>query len=717
MSTRLPVSQDFGLKPQKLKIVVGIVLAAMISAFGVAVVTLPAQAATVSATLSPAQGATGWNTQTLTFSMTTQTAWTSYSTAVPGGGTVSIESNYSIDFIPTSPCANGVCPGVALSVTNPDTTPLATPNAKLSDYTAAFGVSLGTDAGGSPITVPAGTTFTFTFDPHTVYFRSAASKYQMVINTYVGGVPYAIVDQSAWATVFNSVSYHTNYPTDVTVLQGGLGVSALTYVPTRTGYVFQGWSLTSSGSIAYASNANFDFSSATNTPLYAIWAVAPNQTVTFNANDGSGSPATSTQTRNTSGALTSNTFTRTGFTFAGWTANQNGTGTSYSNGATYAFTSSTTLYAKWTGLSNTVTYDTHGGSAVGSSSFLSGGTIATLPAAPTLAGYTFAGWFAAASGGSALANGYAPTEVTAITLHAQWTGSVNTITFNTHGGSAVTDSSFVTGGTIATFPTAPTRSGYTFDGWFLAASGGSPLANGYAPTATGAITLHAQWTLASATVTFVANGGSGATAAQTSASAANLTANGFTRSGYYFDGWDTQANGNGTDYANSASYPFSASATLYAQWRAIPAEPTAAAVIQVPVGSSIDNAPVALSADGLLDQSSYTVTVRSTPQIIDQGTIWSGRLNTTVRLPAGLEAGWHRLIIEGTAADGTPWVETNYFEVAPGGILMATSDSDPTALVNTGTNAPSIAPIGILFVLIGAGFIAMNLWMRRRQKL
>jgi uncharacterized repeat protein (TIGR02543 family) len=45
-----------------------------------------------------------------------------------------------------------------------------------------------------------------------------------------------------------------------------------------------------------------------------------------------------------------------------------------------------------------------------------------------------------------------------------------------------------------------------------------------------------------------------------------LTANAFTRTGYTFSGWNTAANGTGTAYADGATYPFTASATLYAQW-------------------------------------------------------------------------------------------------------------------------------------------------------
>jgi uncharacterized repeat protein (TIGR02543 family) len=53
---------------------------------------------------------------------------------------------------------------------------------------------------------------------------------------------------------------------------------------------------------------------------------------------------------------------------------------------------------------------------------------------------------------------------------------------------------------------------------------------------------------------------------ETASVATNLTTNAFTRTGYHFAGWNTAANGSGTAYADGASYPFTASATLYAQW-------------------------------------------------------------------------------------------------------------------------------------------------------
>lgn len=74
--------------------------------------------------------------------------------------------------------------------------------------------------------------------------------------------------------------------------------------------------------------------------------------------------------------------------------------------------------------------------------------------------------------------------------------------------------------------------------------------------------------VSSFTVTFDANSGTGTTAAQTASTSTALTANGFSRSGYSFTGWNTAANGSGNSYANGASYAFTSSTTLYAQWTA-----------------------------------------------------------------------------------------------------------------------------------------------------
>jgi hypothetical protein len=83
------------------------------------------------------------------------------------------------------------------------------------------------------------------------------------------------------------------------------------------------------------------------------------------------------------------------------------------------------------------------------------------------------------------------------------------------------------------------------------------------------------------TVTFDANQGTGSMSAQLSATAVNLTANAFTNTGFVFDGWNTDPNGNGVDYADGANFAFTADTTLYAQWATPPvaAEPYSGPVL------------------------------------------------------------------------------------------------------------------------------------------
>jgi uncharacterized repeat protein (TIGR02543 family) len=119
---------------------------------------------------------------------------------------------------------------------------------------------------------------------------------------------------------------------------------------TRTGYTFAGWSTTATGAVVYANSAVYNFSA--DITLYARWTPI-NHTVTFNANGGSG--AMPAQIKNTPTALSTNTFTRAGYTFAGWSTTATGA-VVYANSAVYDFSADITLYARWTGISQTVTF-------------------------------------------------------------------------------------------------------------------------------------------------------------------------------------------------------------------------------------------------------------------------------------------------------------------------------------------------------------------------
>jgi uncharacterized repeat protein (TIGR02543 family) len=157
----------------------------------------------------------------------------------------------------------------------------------------------------------------------------------------------------------------------------------------------------------------------------------------------------------------------------------------------------------------TVTFDSVGGSALSRAIACSALAVPT-PVAPTRAGFTLTGW-------SAQLNGGAPYDFTSpitadTTLFAQWSAPSHTVSFDSQGGSNVTAGAYTTGGSVV-LPVAPTRAGFTFTGWFVAASGGAALVSPYSPSGVGAITVFAQWTVVPAVAAPTAPGGLAATGA------------------------------------------------------------------------------------------------------------------------------------------------------------------------------------------------------------
>ena len=151
-----------------------------------------------------------------------------------------------------------------------------------------------------------------------------------------------------------------------------------------------------------------------------------------------------------------------------------------------------------------------------------------------------------------------------------WGGTAKaTITFDPNGGTGTMPTMEVRPGTkISLSPNGFTREGYSFTGWNTAADGtGKAYVDKQEITVTGDITLYAQWTQ-NPVITFDANGGEGTMAAQTVEpnKAADLIANTFTRADYDFAGWNTEADGTGTAYADKANITVGENTTLYAQW-------------------------------------------------------------------------------------------------------------------------------------------------------
>ena len=174
-----------------------------------------------------------------------------------------------------------------------------------------------------------------------------------------------------------------------------------------------------------------------------------------------------------------------------------------------------------------------------------------------------------------------------------------TVTFGLNGGSGTVPSP-ITGkyGYSITLPggNGLSKSGYTFGGWNTEASGtGTNYSAGSSYTVYGSRTLYAKWNTTTATttytVTFDLNGGSGpAPTAQTVNNGSSITlpiGDGLTRDGFDFDGWNTNADGSGTNYSTGSSYTVTGNITLYAKWNATTATTTYTVTFDLNGGSGI----------------------------------------------------------------------------------------------------------------------------------
>ena len=111
---------------------------------------------------------------------------------------------------------------------------------------------------------------------------------------------------------------------------------------TKTGYTFQGWATSSGGGVAYAAGATYTGNAALS--LYAVWK-ANTYTVAFNANGGTGAPASQTKTYGVTLTLSSTMPSRTGWDFVGWGTSASATTASYQPGGSYTANSGTTSTA------------------------------------------------------------------------------------------------------------------------------------------------------------------------------------------------------------------------------------------------------------------------------------------------------------------------------------------------------------------------------------
>lgn len=164
----------------------------------------------------------------------------------------------------------------------------------------------------------------------------------------VGGTMTAGANVTIPKLASYTISYNANGGTGAPAAQTkyyGVALTLSSTKPTRTGYSFLGWGISATAAAA-AYSAGGSYTGNANATLYAIWK-ANTYKVTYNANGGTGAPASQTKTHGVALTLSSTKPTRANYNFLGWGVASNATVYVYSPGSSYTANSAITLYAVW----------------------------------------------------------------------------------------------------------------------------------------------------------------------------------------------------------------------------------------------------------------------------------------------------------------------------------------------------------------------------------
>ncbi|MGI6708021.1 MAG: InlB B-repeat-containing protein [Dethiobacteria bacterium] len=327
-----------------------------------------------------------------------------------------------------------------------------------------------------------------------------------------------------------------------TVEHGGNG-TAVTAEP-NLGYHFVRWSDGSTANPRTDTNVTSDISV---TAEFAI----NKYTVTFKDHDA----VLKTETvEHGKGAAAPENPTREGYTFSSWDKD-------FTN-----VTSDLVVTAWWTANIYTVTFDALGGTDPEAKQVTYDSAYGDLPT-PEKMGYCFAGWFTASTGGDEITTGTIMTTAGDHKLYAQWNASTYTVTFDANGGDAASPASKTvtyaeTYGDLAT----TTRVGYSLNGWFTVASGGTEVKADTPVTITANQTLYAQWAIETYNITYELDGGTNDLSNPSSYTieTADITLAAAIKEGYVFDGWYDAATGG--NLVTSISQGSTGDMTLYARY-------------------------------------------------------------------------------------------------------------------------------------------------------
>ena len=171
----------------------------------------------------------------------------------------------------------------------------------------------------------------------------ATSKTSSV--AYAAGASYtnnaAVTLYAVWKAITCTIAYNANggsgAPSSQTKTYGKTLTLSSTK-PTMSGYTFQGWATSASGSVAYGAGSSYtnnNFTNGSTITLYAVWSQIPILLIAYDANGGSGAPDNQTHTKNTTSRISTTKPTRVGYSFLGWSTGKAATTAMYFSGDKY----------------------------------------------------------------------------------------------------------------------------------------------------------------------------------------------------------------------------------------------------------------------------------------------------------------------------------------------------------------------------------------------
>lgn len=314
--------------------------------------------------------------------------------------------------------------------------------------------------------------------------------------------------------------------------------------------------------ILYPTSSAWRIAWCTNTTYNSMFQ-AQTYTVTYNSNGGTGAPSSQTKTRDVDLTLSSTKPTRTGYTFVGWSTSSSATTAQYSAGSIYTNEASVTLYAVWRKQTFTITYNANGGTNAPGVQTQTYGTAITVTSEQPEKIYTVS---FNANGGT-VNTSYYSLDCTFASWNTNSSGTGTTV----KSGASYTPNANTTLYAIYTNPTLgnypiPSKTGYTFNGWYTAASGGTRVDATTVITAN--TTLYAQWSVETYSVTYFDDGSTNIPDEQTKIYGTALTLSSAipVKDGYTFKGWATEEGSANVVYSPGSQYTNNEWVVLYAVW-------------------------------------------------------------------------------------------------------------------------------------------------------